>query len=107
MVSSSFVVTPGRIYGLMMRRTSATILQLSRISSISRGDLIVALAISSQAVFQGRVTHDRSELPAALDLPALHESVVVPHEQVRLDLLERIEADTDNDQQAGAAEKAC
>ena len=36
--------------------------------------------------------------------PPLHETVVVPHQQVRLDLLQRVERHAHDDQQARAAE---
>src|SRR5713101_2358266 len=43
--------------------------------------------------------------PAAeLDSAFLHEAVVVTQQQVLLDLLHRIERDTDHDEQRGAAE---
>ena len=43
-------------------------------------------------------------LPAAPDPALLHEPLVVPHQQVRLDLLQRVERHADHDQDAGAAE---
>src|SRR5512143_454879 len=35
---------------------------------------------------------------AAADAPALHEAVVVPHDQLRLDLLDRVHGHADDDQ---------
>ena len=44
-------------------------------------------------------------LPPRPQTALLHEAVVVPHQQVRLDLLQRVQRDADDDQQAGAAEE--
>ena len=43
--------------------------------------------------------------PASLDAALLEEALVVPHDQVRLELAHRVERDADRDQQRGAAEE--
>ena len=49
--------------------------------------------------------HDRLPAPPAARASALRrKAVVVPHDELRLDLLDRIHGDADHDQQRGAAE---
>src|SRR5690349_22176063 len=102
MASSSCVVTPGFTRSLRSRSTSATIRQLSRMRSFSSADFIVAFAIAACRPREP----DRAGSPAALELPALLEAVVMAHEEMRLDLLKRIEADAHDDEKARAAEEA-
>src|SRR5690606_34609311 len=89
--SSSAVTTPGRMRRATSVSARPTRSALRRSPSMSRGDLRWII---------GKI------LAATADATALHEAVVVAHEEVRLDLLERVERDADEDEQARPAVEA-
>jgi len=76
-------------------------------SEISSGVFSITFPMfSSQALLDASAAPLPSLHPTTLDLPALHEAVVVAHEQMRFDLLERVQTDADHDEEARPAEEA-
>ena len=76
--------------------------------------------VAHEADFAGALQLDHSRLAAAqhptflarvglvsIALALAHKTAIVPHDQVAVDLLHQVEANADDDEEAGAAEERC
>src|SRR6187431_1975804 len=101
--SSSQVDTPGATAAHTSSRISATARQASRSRRISSADLYL---IRMLPLSTGTSSARWASSGATTDARALRagEALVVARDEVRLDLLDRVERDADHDQETGAAE---
>src|SRR5688572_19114317 len=109
-VSRLWVETSGRTFSRTMARASATMRPASRILRSSSSFLSQIKEDSDperprQSYSDGRDGLLLGPAPSLRPLPAPHESLVLPHEELGLDLVDEVESDTDDNEDSRAPEE--